>query len=190
MFHRAILLAGGRSSRMGTDKCKLQLHGEKLLDRGFRILQEALGDSHHVIVSGNHANFFSVVDLRPGQGPIEGLFSCLKGMERPGNVFVTAVDLPFLSVEKVRLLNSYFLEQSKDASKCQYVRFDKSELPFVFRLDDKSYEILKAVREQTINSLRSISVFQKNMVGQILVEEDIRIFKNLNTVRDWHEAQS
>jgi len=189
MLHKAILLAGGRSTRMGTDKCKLQLQGEDLLARGFRILQEALGESYEIIVSGNHTEFPSVADLRFGQGPIEGLYSCLEGFERPGDVFVTAVDLPFLSVEKIRLLNSYFIEQSKTLSKCQYVRYDKSELPFIFHLDQKTFEILKTVREQAKNSLRSISVFQKNMSSQILIEENTRIFKNINTPVDWREAQ-
>lgn len=99
----AVILAGGRSSRMGRDKAGLTLDGEAFLTRLVSRFQEAFD---RVYVSGPGG----LPDLRPGQGPLAGLESAFvrTGAER---LFVTAVDLPFADPALARLLADRLGEQ-------------------------------------------------------------------------------
>lgn len=96
MESAAVILAGGRSSRMGRDKAALTLHGEVFLTR----LASRFGETFdRVYVSGSGG----LPDLRPGEGPLAGLEAAFvrTGAER---LFVTAVDLPFADPDLARLL--------------------------------------------------------------------------------------
>jgi molybdopterin-guanine dinucleotide biosynthesis protein A len=92
------VLAGGQSSRMGTDKALVEFSGEPLVGHALRILREAgietsiagarspLGDLAPVV--DDHASF-------PGQGPLSGICGALAATRAQHAVFIP-VDLPFL----------------------------------------------------------------------------------------------
>ena len=54
MAHSAVLLAGGKSSRMGRDKAHILVHGEPLWRRQLRVLSET-GETLE-IAGGGHAS--------------------------------------------------------------------------------------------------------------------------------------
>ncbi len=93
-----VILAGGRSRRMGGDKLRLTLEGEALLERAVRRWEAAF---HRVLVSVADLSRYPwlgdrrVTDLHPGCGPMAGLEA---GLLRAGEaVFLTAADMPFSS---------------------------------------------------------------------------------------------
>lgn len=90
-----IVLAGGRSSRMGRSKAFLEYKGEALVSHMTRILEEAgLND---VYVSGDLEGYRCIPDSAPHNGPacaICGVMRFLRGHE--GALFVP-VDMPFLT---------------------------------------------------------------------------------------------
>ena len=90
-----IILAGGRSSRMGQDKARLPLIGETMLQRQIRKLQ-ALG-IEDILISGTEApeGARSVLDIYPGRGPLGGLHACLQAAENPC-CLVLSVDVPLI----------------------------------------------------------------------------------------------
>jgi molybdopterin-guanine dinucleotide biosynthesis protein A len=94
---KGVLLCGGNSTRMGTDKAMLKVDGEVLWKRQIRILGEAVGSQ--VAVAGKKegpwtASGWEVVpDLKPGVGPLGGIGGGLKWAEA-GHLVVLAVDLP------------------------------------------------------------------------------------------------
>ena len=101
-----MVLAGGRSARMGQDKVALLLGDEPLLRRAVRRLQRALAE---VIVAGP-AELGALVpgmrvveDTQPGQGPLAGVGSALRAVATPW-VFVVACDMPFVAPELVRAM--------------------------------------------------------------------------------------
>lgn len=84
----AVILTGGRSSRMGRDKCALRLGGETFLERLVERYRGAFGT--RVRIRGPPGRFDpagaeEVCDRRPGrQGPLAGwrpLF-CRRGRRR------------------------------------------------------------------------------------------------------------
>jgi len=94
-----VILAGGRSTRMGRDKSRLRLDGETLVERAVGRLAPLFDE---VLVVADSADRFDdlghariVGDLVPGVGPVGGIYTALK--QACGSaVFVVACDMPRL----------------------------------------------------------------------------------------------
>jgi molybdopterin-guanine dinucleotide biosynthesis protein A len=106
----AILLAGGKSSRMGRDKARLKLSGDR------EMLQVIAGKlallSDDVIVSTDGRKYEDIgapvrwaKDEKPGAGSLMGLYSGLKEA-RYEYALVAACDMPFLNVGLLRYMIS------------------------------------------------------------------------------------
>ena len=96
-----IVLAGGRSSRMGTPKAWLDWHGSTLLRRTCGVV--ARGVSGPVVVVRAPGQELPelpdgvrvVDDAREGQGPLQGLLAGLEATD-DGLAFAASTDMPFL----------------------------------------------------------------------------------------------
>jgi molybdopterin-guanine dinucleotide biosynthesis protein A len=111
-----LVLAGGRSRRMGRDKAALEYHGEPHVRRTAALLSQVC---ERVFVSrrADQANetlfegYETIPDAFDMGGPLNGILSALSA--HPGAAFlVAACDLPFLSEEALRVLVA-----SRDPSK-------------------------------------------------------------------------
>jgi len=110
MSTTGIILAGGKSSRMGVDKGFQELCGKPLIEYAIEALS---GLCNNIIISTSSDAYQSlgykvVSDVFPGIGPMGGIYSALKQSETEANL-VLSCDLPFVSLE----LMSYILENSK-----------------------------------------------------------------------------
>lgn len=98
------VLAGGRSSRMGSDKSFLEIDGETLLQRAMRVLRSVTDD---VSIVGSAEKFGGLApvleDVYPECGPLGGIHAALSATRAERNL-VVAVDLPFVSPELLRFL--------------------------------------------------------------------------------------
>lgn len=94
-----VVLAGGRSRRMGRDKARLLLQGEPLIARAVRRLQAA---ARWVMVVAAWPATYAFVgvpcipDIEPDQGPLVGLWSAAWAAHTPYLALV-ACDMPFLN---------------------------------------------------------------------------------------------
>ena len=91
-----LVLAGGASRRMGTDKALLELNGEPMVLRSARILAGVCTEV--LVASGDgrrlgHLGVRQVADVLPGAGPLAGIAAGLKAAANP-LVAVVAVDMP------------------------------------------------------------------------------------------------
>ncbi|GCE13840.1 molybdenum cofactor guanylyltransferase [Tengunoibacter tsumagoiensis] len=112
-----LLLAGGRSRRMGQDKALLPVPGaqeETFIEHLLRLLapfcQELLLVTRDVSQAADYAKYMlpsvrTVTDKLPDTGPLMGLYSGLSAMTT-SHAFVTAVDTPFLQPELLAFLLS------------------------------------------------------------------------------------
>jgi len=72
------VLAGGRSSRMGSDKALLTYGSHTLLERALRIASEC-GKIYIVGARDRYANFGETIeDIYPGCGPLGGIHAALR----------------------------------------------------------------------------------------------------------------
>jgi molybdenum cofactor guanylyltransferase len=90
------VLAGGRSSRMGTDKALVELGGEPLIAHALRILRQA---GLPASIAGGQAALAAfaplVEDRRPGLGPLSGICAALASTDARWAIFLP-IDLPLL----------------------------------------------------------------------------------------------
>lgn len=99
-----ILLAGGKSSRMGSDKASLPLLGATLLEH--QLDKARLMGCGDVLVSGARAPAAGariVPDIYPDRGPLGGLHACMQAAKHP-RCIVLSVDMPLLPPCELRAL--------------------------------------------------------------------------------------
>jgi molybdopterin-guanine dinucleotide biosynthesis protein A len=95
----ALILAGGRSLRMGVDKAFIEVDGVTLIERVHGVLKPLFAE---VLTAAGTADTKRgpfpgrvVYDETPDQGPLGGLVSGLKAAKTPW-LFMVACDMPYL----------------------------------------------------------------------------------------------
>ncbi|UAC47977.1 molybdenum cofactor guanylyltransferase [Bacillus aquiflavi] len=94
-----IILAGGKSSRMGTNKALLKIEGITVIER---MINELTKIVKHVLVVTNQFDDYSFInvplveDHYKGKGPLAGIQAGLNAVKTEKNMIV-ACDLPFVS---------------------------------------------------------------------------------------------
>ncbi len=105
----ALILAGGKSSRIRSDKAFLKVDGERLIDRIARQLGPSV-DAVTIVTSADKADRYPdytvAVDEMPGEGPLRGIVS---GLAQSGTElnFVVACDVPDVDSGTLRGLLSW-----------------------------------------------------------------------------------
>jgi molybdopterin-guanine dinucleotide biosynthesis protein A len=111
-----LVLAGGASTRMRTDKAALQYHGQPQLQWAFELVSKFCAASFVSVRPDQRddtarAAHPQIVDRQPGIGPIAGISAAL--LEQPKAAWlVLACDLPFLTERTLEHLIAH-----RDASK-------------------------------------------------------------------------
>jgi len=113
----AVVLAGGKSLRMGRDKARMELSGETFLSLALRRTERFCERLLSVANDANDANIqtcntdfpdiIRVADEMPGEGPIAGLVSAL-GACRSEALLALALDTPLVSDDLISHLVSFF----------------------------------------------------------------------------------
>src|SRR6202042_3130988 len=105
----AIVLAGGRSSRMGSPKATLDWHGSTLLRRVTGLVAREV-DGPVVVVRAPEQELGELdgaiefaADAREGRGPLQGLAAGLAAIgDRAAVAYVSSTDVPFLHPAFIR----------------------------------------------------------------------------------------
>lgn len=108
-----LLLAGGRSSRMGTDKAELSYLGKTFMEN---LLEKAeqLGIKKKFL-SGHDSNLEGVrvvQDYYKDRGPLGGMHACMREMQTD-YCLVLPVDVPQIPLEVLQNLLSFHREMMK-----------------------------------------------------------------------------
>ena len=91
-----VILAGGKSLRMGRDKALLEVHGQSLIARAAAVLSSV---SDEIVISANDPTPYAslclpvISDVYAEQGPLAGLHAAMTWTRRP-LVLLLACDLP------------------------------------------------------------------------------------------------
>lgn len=104
----AVVLCGGKSSRMGSPKAFLAMDGETFLHRTLEQLQDF--DEILLSINGSERNlppqYQAVVDQYPACGPMGGLHAALSVCQSEA-LLAVACDMPYFSSELARLLREH-----------------------------------------------------------------------------------
>jgi molybdopterin-guanine dinucleotide biosynthesis protein A len=182
---QGLVLAGGRSTRMGTDKGLLNYHGLPQREFLYNLFQEffprkdedQLGVYYSVHqnqdVSGN-----VIVDKFKGLGPFGGICSAFQ--ENPNTAWlVVATDIPFIRKEILELLLSR-RNSSKIATTFKGTSKEFPE-PLITIWEPKAYPILLNYLAQGYSCPRKVLI---NSDVEI-VEIDDAIIRNINTRQEF-----
>ena len=176
-----IILAGGKSSRIGQNKALLDLSGKKIIE----IIYERISQScNEIMIISNTPEDYQFMGLKiykdifPGLGPLAGIHSGLFNSNTDKN-FIISCDLPLISIEAVEFISKYSSNRPaviyKKGDQLQFLcgNYTKNCLPI---LED----LLKT------NSLR-VQNFIKKIDAEILDAERFpqEIFFNLNRAEDY-----
>ena len=107
MSHAAVLLAGGKSSRMGRDKSALLVNGEPLWQRQFALLRAT--QPAELFISGKCDGPYAdcgveiLADEIPDCGPLGGIATALRRCTSD-RLLVLAVDMPAMTAKFLRSL--------------------------------------------------------------------------------------
>ena len=100
-----VILAGGHSSRFGSDKAQALIEGRRSIDR---VVSSALGVTSLVAVVGGEGSLPVGVNLRipdfvPGGGPVQAILGAFRAL--PGSdLLVVACDLPVVTTQHLAFL--------------------------------------------------------------------------------------
>jgi molybdopterin-guanine dinucleotide biosynthesis protein A len=103
-------MAGGASSRFGSDKALARLGGETMLARMCGVLREATASVNVVSSLANYSgvNARIVPDRWPGEGPLGGIITALDDAlvndPRATHCLIVSCDMPFLTSEWLQFL--------------------------------------------------------------------------------------
>jgi len=109
------ILAGGKSSRMGQDKARLEIEGKPLVLRAADLLKPFVRE---VTLLGppelfSDLGFPVIADQWPDQGPLAAVCTGLQHSRAEWNIFL-ACDLPLLTVSFIHLLRDRAAVSSAD----------------------------------------------------------------------------
>lgn len=120
---KAVILAGGKSSRMGQDKASMILAKKQVIQY---VIDNLSSVFEEVYVSGNHSNYPNtkgiIKDVTVENGPMGGIHSALEFCKE--DIFVCSCDMPFVSSD---LIVDFVKKKVKD--KINVVRHDRKIYP-------------------------------------------------------------
>lgn len=173
-----LILAGGRSSRMGADKALMEIAGLSMLDRTARILRHM--GAELVVVSGSRPG--GIPDRWPEAGPVGGMASAADVLP-DADVLVVPVDMPRLGHAVLAPLLS---PGSRRAT-----RWAGHPLPMRLTLDTGTREALAVMMTLTGRDC-SVSALQTRIGTTTLPLDglDPLLLANCNTPDEWREANA
>lgn len=109
-----LILAGGKSSRMGANKSDLMYKNQTFLE--FLINKAKQLGFLEILVSdykGKKCSVPNIVDELTNRGPLGGIYSCLSKANNP-YCFILSVDVPFIEPDTIQeLIQFHFLHKPK-----------------------------------------------------------------------------
>ena len=193
-----IILAGGRSSRMGTDKALLPLStashttflahlAATFVSLCDEVLLVARDEAQAARYSVAAADLRIVTDRVPDYGPLMGIASGLRAIQA-AKALVVAVDMPFAQTDLVSWLLTH---TSDDAITVPVVNAIPQVLFSVYpRSFLPSIEASIAQGRRDPRSLLTNGPVQYIQEAQLrLFDPQLRSFINVNTPEQWHEQR-
>ncbi|MDO6686029.1 MULTISPECIES: molybdenum cofactor guanylyltransferase [unclassified Agarivorans] len=175
---QGVILAGGQSRRMGTDKALLDWQGKTLLAAKVAQLSAVLQSS--VFVSGSYSGFECIADEAKSLGPLAGIKSTVKTLECEACVFIP-VDMPLLSDGVIEHLLSLY-ETNKQSYYCR-----SSVFPLVLEVNQATIQCIDEVLARPEAKQRSIKALLTLINAQAVQfsEAFTNTLVNTNTPEQW-----
>ncbi len=175
-----IILAGGKSSRMGTEKGLMLLKNKPFVHYTIEAMRPLVDDI--IIVSSNPLydtfNIKRIEDIIPDAGPIAGIHAGLTHSKTKHNLILSC-DVPFVTTTLLKKL----VQHQKDNYDIVQFEAKGKTMPLIAlyqkRCGEKCLELLNSDEKR----LRKL-VSEANTKTISVTEEDYFLVTNINTITD------
>lgn len=190
MFKTAIILAGGRSARMGENKAFLPFGDRPMIRRVIDELRPHYEDL--ILVTNEPAAYLSLEDIRlvsdvtPHQGPLGGIFSGLLASRGTHNLVVSC-DMPFLQhllleyLWSLRDWGEVVVPLTHEALTPMCAIYARSVLPALAKA-------LKAGERKVMGLYPELKVHYVREDELLPYDPRLISFRNVNTPQEYREA--
>lgn len=186
-----IILAGGKNSRMGTNKAFLTVDGIRLIDKTLNIYRRLFAEI--LIVTNDPLSYIEyedaavVTDIYKGKGPLGGIYTGLF-YSKNNYAFACPCDMPFLNKDFIAFLtgqsgkHDIIVPEPPEGYQPLHAIYSRNCLPNIKRLllMDK-LKITGFYRDMRVLTIREDQIKPFNPEG--------RLFQNLNTPEDVEKVQ-
>ena len=181
-----VILAGGESRRMGSDKSLLPLDGERFIERTYQLMANLFEE---VLIVTNSPELYAdipcrkVPDIHHGKGALAGIHSGLWHATHP-RIFVVACDMPFLDAGLIRHLCSenpqadVHIPRSRHSLEPLHARYGKNCLAAMER-------VLEQGGRRIIEFFPAVSVSELPAASWQRFDPEGLSFRNINTPQDY-----
>lgn len=180
-----IILAGGKSSRMGREKGLVEFHGKPLIQYSIDLLSSY---TDRILISSANPDYLPfglelVPDAITGQGPAAGLATVLRHSKTQWNL-VLACDLPFLEPELIDSL----LESTGDNDAVIPIHHGEMEPLAALYHRNLAGHFAEAVSSGNLSLQKILLTMKAHYIDVgLLIKKHPRMFTNFNTMNDLEE---
>lgn len=180
-----IILAGGKSSRMGTDKGFVIYKNKAFVQHIIEALQPLVDEI--IIVSNNpDYDFFGfkrVNDLIENAGPVAGIYSGLQYSKTENNLVISC-DVPLINSETLSLL----IEGLDDNMDVVQLESNGKSMPLIAMYKKQNKTIFYSLLEDGERRLR-IALTHLKVKTIVLNKNQERFTSNINTPKNLNEIE-
>ena len=179
-----IILTGGNSSRMGTDKSQLKLGDNTLAEIAFEKLKPVCNAVCYSINKNQQDLPYrnTVLDFYENPGPLSGIISSFMFVET--SILILAVDMPNISSATIRQLI-----ENRNPKKLVTAFFDEEKQRWEGMLSIWEYHSFPIVQDFFDKGGRSLQKFLfSNDVEKIRITNPDE-FRNINTMKEFEDLR-
>jgi len=182
----AVILNGGQSSRMGTDKSQLQLHGKPLIYMAHQLLQKAgifdiyvSANFERIESSENNHNYKYIKDINLNRGPLSGIQASLIHLKQYHHIVFIPVDMPLISSAMITHLLQYKLAEAN--------YFEANHFPLLIQNNNNIRLLIKNhIQQNQLAIHQFLDAINAKSIKNIFPDQQ---FLNANTPEQWQEIQ-
>ncbi|MGR3175702.1 MAG: molybdenum cofactor guanylyltransferase [Candidatus Scalindua sp.] len=190
----AVILAGGKSRRMGSNKAFLKLKGKTFIERQIELLREMFDE---IFISANTPSEYKYLnlpvfkDIYPEKGPLGGIYTSLVNSSS-FYTFMLACDMPFVESGLIKHLKGFTKEYDVVVPKSErgleplHAFYSKNCIdPIKRELDADNLRIISffphvKVKIVELESLTSPDSF-KNSIKNLNTRNEYEVVKNVKS---------
>jgi molybdopterin-guanine dinucleotide biosynthesis protein A len=201
-FIEGFVLAGGKSSRMKTDKAFLKFNGETFLQRAVNALSAACHERVKIVINENQkakfeesfASFDFVFDIFPERGALGGIHAALNGCETEYAI-ILACDLPFVTGDAVKILANIALNSPENVAAVVPRQTDGRIQPLcaVYKIKSclpKIEELLESENSVSMRDFLGLVPAHFVELDKLPAADKEKIFFNVNQPSDYQKLKA
>ncbi len=182
-----VVLAGGKSSRMGIDKALLKLGEKRMIEIAVELMKSIFSEVIIITNSPEEYKFLSLplfTDIYKGKGPLAGIHSALTN-SLTDKIFVLSCDVPLMTKEMLEYIINY--KSNKPIKFCEAAGYHQ---PLVGVYSKKILiDIEKFLRSYEVGD-KSFHKFLKSIDVEIIHPESLHFYReemffNVNRPEDY-----